>query len=119
MLGREGLPMPWKETCAMDERMRFVLEVQKLERPLSELCREFGISRKSGYKWLERYKAAKAEGLKDRSRAPLEHGRQRPAELVEAVFALRERYPWWGPRKLRFKLRPLFPDTELPAASTI
>ena len=48
--------MPWKETCAMNERFGFVCEVERGERTMSELCRVFGISRKTGYKWLERYR---------------------------------------------------------------
>lgn len=111
--------MPWKETCAMDQRMRFVLEACDRERPLTELCAEYGISRKTAYKWLSRYETERLDGLKDRSRAPLQHGLQRPTELLEAVVALRERYPWWGPQKLRFKLGGMFPHARLPAASTI
>jgi len=111
--------MPWKETCAMDQRTRFVLEVFDRERPMTALCAEYGISRKTAYKWFSRYKAERLDGLKDRSRAPLQHGLQRPTELLEAVLGLRERYPWWGPRKLRFKLGGLFPGVPLPATSTI
>jgi transposase len=62
-MGRKELPMPWKETCAMNERLGFVIEVERGERTLSELCRVFGISRKTGYKWLERYRELGEAGL--------------------------------------------------------
>lgn len=111
--------MPWKETCAMDERMRFVIAASEEDAVMREVCARFGISRTIGYKWLRRYRAAGPVGLADLSRAPHQHGRSRPVELVEAVLALRERYSRWGPRKLRVKLEQLLPDTALPAASTI
>src|SRR5277367_1907587 len=90
--------MPWSETCAMDERMRFVVAASEDDAVMSELCAEFGISRQTGYKVLARYRDEGVEGLKDRSRAPLSHGRAREEEVVEAVLALRERHPTWGPR---------------------
>jgi putative transposase len=119
MVGREDLPMPWKETCAMEQRMRFVLEAGAEDCVMSELCERFGISRTAGYKWLERYRAEGLDGLKDRARAPLLHGRSRPPELVDRVLALRERYPRWGPKKLRIKLAQYYGSEELPARSTI
>jgi putative transposase len=91
--------MPWSETCVMDERMRFVIAASEDEAVMSEVCAEFGISRQVGYKWLARYAAEGVEGLKDRSRAPLLHGRARDEAVVEAVLALRERHPSWGPQE--------------------
>ena len=61
--------MPWRETCPMDERMRFVLACEAGEESFSELCRGYGVSRKTGYKWLDRYRALGPVGLVDRSRA--------------------------------------------------
>src|ERR1044071_7714150 len=119
MAGKEDLPMPCKETCAMDRRMRFVLEAEADDCVMSELCDQYGVSRTTGYNWLERYRSEGIGGLKDRSRAPLQHGRARPNELVERVLALRERYPRWGAKKLRVKLAQFCPSEELPAASTI
>lgn len=63
--------MPWKETCAMDERKEFILAALGREASVSELCRRWGISRKTGYKWLERYEEIGSSGLSDRSHAPL------------------------------------------------
>lgn len=111
--------MPWKETCAMDERMRFVVAADDGESTMSEVCERFGISRTTGYTWLGRYRVEGLDGLKDRSRAPHCHGRSRGRDLVERVLALRERYPYWGPRKLLVKLAEQVAEDELPAASTI
>ena len=63
--------MGWTETCAVDERMRFMLAVQEHEESFAAVCRRFGVSRRVGYKWLARYEAEGAAGLFDRSRAPL------------------------------------------------
>ena len=96
--------MPWKATCAMDERMRFVIAASAEDAVMVEVCERFGVSRMTGYKWLARYRQDGVEGLKERSRAPLQHGLARPEAMIAAVLGLRERYPFWGPRKLRKKL---------------
>ena len=110
--------MPWKETCVMEERMQFVLAAKKEGSVMSQLCAEAGISRQTGYTLLRRYESEGVEGLKDRSRAPHQHGRSREAELVDDVLALRAHYGW-GAKKLRHKLGQLHASLELPAASTI
>ena len=89
--------MPWSETCAMDERIRFVMAASEEDAVISEVCAEFGISRQTGYKWLGRYRAEGVEGLKERSRAPFRHGRARDEALAAAALALRERHPTRGP----------------------
>ena len=111
--------MPWKETCPMVERIRFVTAALEGAQPLSRLCVEHGISRTAAYKWLERYEREGWEGLEERSRAPLKHGLARSEDVVTAVLGLRERYPYFGPRKLRKKLKELMPSLDLPARSTI
>jgi putative transposase len=110
--------MPWKETCVMEERMRFVLAAKKEGAVMTVVCAEAGISRQTGYTLLKRYEAEGVSGLKDRSRAPHKHGLSREAELVDDVLALREHYGW-GPKKLRHKLGELRPDIVLPSASAI
>ena len=65
--------MGWMETCAVDERMRFVMAIERQDEAFAELCRRFKVSRKTGYKWLARYRDAGVAGLVDRSRAPLHH----------------------------------------------
>jgi transposase InsO family protein len=90
----------------MDERMQFIARVLAGEDVMTVLCREYGVSRKTGYKWLGlgRYIADGASGL---------------AECSQAVLGLRQRWPHWGPKKLRVKLVELHPELPVPAASTI
>src|ERR1043165_9791704 len=83
--------MCWRETCAVDERMRFVLAVEPQEEAFAALCRRFGVSRKTGYKWLDRYEAAGVEGLIDRSRAP--HAHPRAVQGAVAERCLVESWP--------------------------
>src|SRR6266545_2235418 len=111
--------MGWKETCAMDERMRFVLAIDAEEEPMAALCRRFGVSRKSGYKWLERYREEGAAGLFDRSRAPRTHRQEVSAAVAERCLAVRRTHPTWGPLKVRAFLERQAPGMQLPAASTI
>ena len=96
--------MPWKATCHMDERMQFIARVLTGEDEMTVLCREYGVSRKTGYKWLGRYIAEGAAGLAERSHAPLQHGQAHDVAVVQAVLGLRQRWPHWGPKKLRVKL---------------
>ena len=87
--------MGW-ETCALDERMRFVLAVEAAEEPTAALGRRFGVSRRIGYKWLDRYRAKGVAGPVDRSRARLDHPQAVAAELLEGCLAVRRAYPTWG-----------------------
>src|SRR5467141_3348755 len=111
--------MPWRETCQMDERTQFIARVLAGEDEMTALCREYGISRKTGYKWLGRYRCEGAAGLRERSHAPLRHGQAHDVTVVQAVLALRERWRHWGPKKLRVKLSEHHPALAVPAASTI
>src|SRR5215813_8178531 len=111
--------MGWKETCGMEERCKFIHESQKGECGFAELCSRYGVSRKTGYKWIERYEASGIEGLRDQSRAPDHHPNQVVQEVAEAVLEMRRRYPHWGPAKLRVRLQREAPEVVWPAASTI
>lgn len=111
--------MVWTETCAMEERMRFVDAVVDNQESFAAVCRRFGVSRKSGYKWLERYEEAGIAGLKDRSRAPLHHPQAITAAIAEQCLAVRRAHPSWGPIKVRAWLEDRRPRTPWPAASTI
>jgi putative transposase len=110
--------MSWRETCPMKERIGFVAELERGERTMTELCRVFGISRKTGHKWWTRYRQGGVPGLEDRSRAP--HTRvQLVGEPVKAaLLQLRERHPDWGPRTLLGWLARHRSELALPAAST-
>jgi transposase InsO family protein len=112
--------MPWKETRVEEERLKFIVACLDEESgwSMSELCDAFGVSRKSGYKWLQRYRAAGMEGLRDHVRAPLHHPNATPAELVDRLIAAREQHRFWGPRKLVARLKREAPDLEWPAPST-
>ncbi len=110
--------MPWNESCAMDERMRFVVDHLSGEWSMLALCEHYGISRTAGYKWVDRYRAEGPLGLVERSRAAKAHGRATPAALAELVVKLREARPSWGPRKIVARLRLDHPDLVWPAAST-
>ena len=111
--------MPWARTDWMSERLKFVAAYLEYEASFSDLCRDFGVSRKTGYKWVRRYEADGAAALEERSRAPHAHPNAVPAAIVEAVLSIRRRHPRWGPRKLRVILSRQQPRLELPAASTI
>jgi transposase-like protein len=87
----------------MDERVRFIGRVLSGNAGMAALCREFGISPKTDYKWLERYCREVMAGLAEHSHAPLRHGRALDVTVVQAVLGLRERWPG-GWRKLRAKL---------------
>src|ERR1700740_84593 len=93
--------MVWKETCAMEERMRFVDAVVENAEPFAAICRRFGVSRRIGYKWLDRYQAEGGEGLKNRSRAPLNHAQAMTARIAELCLMVRRKHPTWGPVKVK------------------
>jgi len=119
MRGKGDLPMPWKETCAMDEKLLFIADCLKGVLPMVILCEQYGISRKTGYKWLERYRADPERGLLERSRAPRRCAWAMEEETASAIIALRRRRPHWGPRKLLAALRRECPSLAWPAASTV
>ena len=103
----------------MEERMAFVIEHGGGALSMAELCRCYGVSRKTGYKWIGRFASAGVDGLKDRSRAPHHHAHAMSAVVEEAVVAARRGHPTWGPRKLKAWLARHRPDEDWPAASTI
>jgi len=110
--------MPWSETTPMTERVRFIADLESTLYTMTELCRCYGISRTTGYKWAERFVADGPRGLEDRSRAPKSCPHQTEAQVVEALVAAREKHPRWGPRKLLAILAKRHPEWSWPAAST-
>lgn len=111
--------MPWKETCAMNERVKFIGMYLQEEWTMVELCRHFEISRKTGYRTVERFQRDGSGGLENRSRAPHHHPNA-VSELVEgAVITARQVHPSWGPKKLKAWLQRRHRDTPWPAVSTI
>jgi transposase InsO family protein len=89
------------------------------EETFVELCERFGISRKQGYKWKERYEEGGVEALADRSRAPHSHAHAVGGDVVQLVVKARRAHPTWGPRKLLALLKRHYPHVKLPVASTV
>lgn len=89
--------MPWKESSVMDERLRFVVWVLDGE-TMTEVCREFGISRKTGYKIYNRYKDMGLEALTDRSRWPVRFSNQLPVQVEQLIITATRVKPHWSAR---------------------
>ena len=111
--------MPWKESSVMEERLRFVARLLDGE-GMSDVCREFGISRKTGYKIFNRYKDEGLEALADRSRRPVRYANQLPDQLERLIVTCKREKPHWGARKIReLLIRKLAGDVRIPARSTV
>jgi putative transposase len=110
--------MPWRESCAMDERVSFIADHMSGLWTMIELCERYEVSRKTGYKWLDRYRLEGPAGLMERSHAPRVHGRARPQYIVDAIVGLRRERPSWGPRKIIGKLEQRQSDVAWPTPST-
>jgi transposase InsO family protein len=110
--------MPWKEVTAVNERMEFVSRLKAGER-MSDLCREFGISRKTGYKFEQRYDEHGPKGLYDFSRRPRRLARQLSAGIQTSILELKREKPTWGAAKIQEVLRRQHPEMEMPVRSTI
>ena len=102
----------------MDERLRFVARLLEGEK-MAVLCREFDISRKTGYKIFQRYKDCGVQGLTDRSRRPYRHANKLPLQIETLIVRLKRERPSWGAPKIREKLRRAHGDIQLPAISTV
>jgi putative transposase len=111
--------MPWKVTGPMDERTQFVADWLRQETSIAELCRTYGISRKTGYKWLARYQTDGPAGLVEHSRSPHTHPQAITAAVADLVLAARAAHPTWGPKKLVAWLGLRYPGLGLPAPSTV
>jgi transposase len=111
--------MPWKASSVMEERLRFVARLLEGE-PMTDLCQEFGISRKTGYKIFTRYQEHGCAALTDRSRRPVRYANQLPHQIEGLIVTLKRDKPHWGARKIRELLvRRLNGDVRVPAKSTI
>lgn len=110
--------MPWRECNRMDERLRFVARLLDGEK-MAVVCREFGISRKTGYKIFNRYKDYGLSGLEDRARRPYRHANRLPFQIEKAILRIKHDYPTWGAPKIREKLLRAYPMIKPPAKSTV
>lgn len=102
----------------MDERLKFVARLLDGEK-MAPLCREFDISRKTGYKVFNRYKDCGLEGLTDRSRRPIRYANQLPFQLEKLIVRLKQEKPNWGAPKIRDRLKRRYPELQTPAISTV
>lgn len=110
--------MPWSETTPMDQKIQFMSDYLRQNLSMSELCQLYGISRKTAYKWVDRYLRMGPAGLEDRSRRPHHAHNSTPPNIVEAILESRRKHPSWGGKKLLALIRRGHPDWSLPAKTT-
>lgn len=111
--------MPWRNADLMSIRLEFVAEAFARRQAIAPLCAQYGISEKTGYKWLARFRAQGPAGLSDASHAPRSCPHQTPREQQALLCAARRAHPTWGARKLRASLSVQHPTLHWPAPSTI
>lgn len=109
--------MSWQEKDRMKLRKEFVLQAKKESTNIADLCRRYGVSRKTGYKWLNRYSEGGEDLLCDQSRRPHQSNKKVLPVVVEKIINIREKHPCWGARKIRAVLQRT--ETSLPAVSTV
>ena len=110
--------MSWKGVTVMDQRVRFISEYLNGYYPLSEICIQFEISRKTGYKWIRRYEKFGPSGLEDRSRKPHTCPHKTDVKILNALKEVRRKHPHWGPKKLIAILKNRHSAWDFPAIST-
>ena len=110
--------MPWRAASPMDQRTQFIADHLRDTLSITELCELYGIARKTGYKWIDRYLHHGPAGLEELSRAPRRSPNQTSDEIVSALLAARRRHPRWGGRKLLALLHKQHPRWDLPGRST-
>ena len=111
--------MPWSETSPMDQRTQFIADYLRGVFAVSELCAHYGVSRKTGYKWIDRYLRQGPAGLDERSRRPWHSPNTTAPEIVEAFLDVRRRHPSWGGKKILAIVHKRHPRWELPGRSTV
>ena len=111
--------MPWSEISPMDQKTQFIADMLRGRRSIVELCESYGISRKTGYKWIDRYLNEGPAGLQDRSRKPQSSPNSTAPELVRAILEARRHHPSWGGKKLLTILRAKHPHWPWPHRSTL
>jgi len=110
--------MPWISTNPMEQRTRFILAYNENLFSVSELCLRFSISRRTAYKWINRYNQGGLAGLNEHSRVPHSCPHQTPEHVEELLLDCRRRHPFWGPKKLKAYIGRRH-DVDLPATSTV
>ena len=110
--------MPWKEASPMDQRTQFMADYLRDVLSITELCAMYGVTRKTGYKWIDRYLRQGPAGLEERSRRPRRAPNQTSDEIVAAMLETRRHHPSWGGKKLLAWLHKRHPRWDLPGRST-
>lgn len=111
--------MPWSHTSPMDQKTQFIADCLRQRCSMTELCEQYGISRKTGYKWIDRYLQRGPEGMAERSRRPGSSPNATAPEIVQALLEQRHRHPSWGGKKLLTVVGQRHPDWDLPHRSTV
>lgn len=111
--------MPWKEVKVMDERRSFIEAFLKKEFTFAELCRQYEISRKTGYKWVDRFEENGDFGLKDKSKAPHHQPRQISEDILDLILSTKAQWHHWGPKKILGHLQKYYSEEDLPCRTTI
>ena len=111
--------MPWSHTSPMDQKPQFIADYLRDRLSITELCQFYHISRKTGYKWIDRYLRYGPAGLDERSRKPNTCPRQTPNAVVAAIIEARRHHPAWGAKKLLAILINQHPPWPWPARSTV
>jgi len=111
--------MPWKTRSLLEARQRFVRAALRGCQSVAQLCRDLGVSQKTGFKWLSRFRALGGPGLRDRSRRPKRSPHRTPARWLAALRHLRRKRPHWGAKKIYAHLRQKHPRARLPKVRTI
>ena len=110
--------MPWRDASPMDQRTQFIADHLRDTLSITELCELYGIARKTGYKWIDRYLRDGPSGLEEHSRRPQHSPRHTSEEIVSAILEARRRHPTWGGKKLLALLHKQHPRWRLPGRST-
>ena len=111
--------MPWSQTSPMDQRTQFIADYLREVLSVTELCDLYGVSRKTAYKWIDRYLRQGPAGLEERSRRPQGSPNQTPEEIVAAILEARCRHPSWGGKKLLTLVHKRHRNWDLPHRSTV
>jgi putative transposase len=110
--------MPWKEASSMDQRTQFIADYLRDVLSITELCGMYGVTRKTGYKWIDRYLRQGPAGLEERSRRPRRSPNETPEDIVAAILEARRHHPSWGGKKLLALLHRRHPRWPQPGRST-
>ena len=111
--------MPWSETSPMDQKTQFIADYLRECFSITELCDRYGVARKTGYKWIERYLRLGPCGLEERSRKPRHSPNATEPQIVVALLEMRKRHPSWGAKKLLPMVHRRHPRWDLPDRSTV